>query len=225
MIVNNIANLIQESDLIEEKLKIKWGDIISLIPIPNPFGMVGFLVIWVSEIIIRLLYHKYSNVEVSPKYLKYYSPLKSDFFKFLNIIEPVTNKFSTLRVAFKSNELECKRGNTINDELNCLLYHMTKFQLIKIQIILSTLYDDKVDISGIRTLEDIYVTRYTELSALNETIISLKNGLPLYEKLLIDLNVKSINEFGVPLEYTYKDMLLLFNKAVKQIIASSSDWR
>jgi len=223
MINNNIDNLIHDTS--QKLIYIIIHLPIPAIVIPLEWW-VGVISVYFLYKLIQFLYIKFMTVRIKNKqYLKYYSPMKLDFFNFLNIVRKHTDKFSVVRTTLKAENLSCQNISRSNKELECIFNYIVWFPLYKIDVILSTLYDDGYDLIKIRTIEDIYKAEYIKTIELNELIISLKNGLELFKITMIGLNNQSINDFGIPISQTYQDVIDHYNKRIQKLVVVSIDWK
>lgn len=222
MIIDNINTLINDTSQKEEK-EVKEGiHIIPAIPLEIWLGMISAYLIYK---LIRFLYIKFSTVHVSPQYLKYYNPLKVDFFNFLDIVKEHSDEYTVVRTTLKGENLECEHNPSPNKELECVLDYVGWFSIYKIDVIISTLYDDGYDLVKIRTIDDIYTAKYTKTPEFNALITSLKSGVELFKSNLIQMNNQSMDEFGIPVSRTYRDFIEVCNKRIKKLVVISVDWK
>lgn len=213
MINKRINSLITESE-IEKQNKIEEGLIY--------LGVI--LAVYLIGWVISTLYEKFSRVRVSPQYLKYYSPLRKEFFEFLDIVDQHSDEFTHLRTSFK-NELMCSSISGPNKELECLINYAYGMQVLKVQILLSTLYDDGYDLLNIRSVNDLSAVSYIKTTSMNEAISSFNNGLATFKNVVMTINKLSINEFGVPLSASIKDFEQDLERIVRSVVAQSANWR
>lgn len=218
MINNNINILVNDTE--QEELEELF---IPIPPLPVEWWL-GLLAAYVIGSFIKILYNKFSKIEVSPQYLKYYTPLKEDFFKFLNIVDKHSDEYNSIKSSIRNTELRCKNFSAPNKELECMFAYMVDFPKYEIDIILCTLYDDGYDLMKIRTIEDIYKAEYKKTPELNELIKLLESGLVLFKSTMIDLSNRSVKEFGVPINGTFKDVTNFLNRRIKQLVIDSVNW-
>ena len=212
MINENINNLIEYSD--DKKIEEELGVPISI----------GIIVAYLAYKAIKWLYKKFSSIEVSPQYLKYYTPLKNEFFGFLDVIDAHSDQFTMIRTSY-TNNLKCQSTSGPNKEIQCVAAYIVDFPFYKVDIILSTLYDDGYDLLNLRSVEDVYKAKYTKTPELNKLIDSLRDGMVLFKSTFLELNARSINDFGVPIPYSYKDITDMMNKRIKQLSYDSTNWK
>lgn len=220
MIVTQIENLINEIKPLDNIKEFE----IPYIP-PEDF-LVGGITTFAGLVLVNSLYNYYSKVRVSPGLLKFYNPMKDDFFEFLTIVEKYTNEYSYIRSSFNEEKIVCRPTNVTNKEIKCLMLYLMDFQFAKIEIIISTLYNDNYDLISIRNLENLFQVKYSKSnSEFNKLIISLKNSLTLLKTNVLELNNYALNSSGIPLSTTYKDVEVMLNKHILSLIVRSINWK
>lgn len=219
MINNNIKILVNDSE--QEEIEELY---IPIPPIPFEWWL-GLVAAYIIGTFIKILYNKFAKIVVSPKYLKYYNPLRADFFTFLDIVNKYSDEYLTIKSSIRNSNIVCKNISAPNKEIECVFAYMIDFPIYKIDIILSTLYDDGYDLIKIRTIEDIYVAEYTKTPELNQLIKSLESGLVLFKNTMLELSNKSIDEFGVPINGTFRDVTNFLNRRIKQLVVDSIHWK
>jgi hypothetical protein len=211
----NIDNLIHESEQKKiEELFIPTG----------PIGLT-ILAVFLIFIFIRMLYRAFSKVHVPDHLQKYFRPFQDDFYEFIGILEQHTDQFTHVRSYYKGEDATtCGSISAVNKEYECLVGILYQMQLIKLDIILSTLYDDKVDLLDIKSLDTLYTAKYPTVTALNGLISSLQSSLAQLKTTVLQVSKESLNEFNVPIAFSYKDFELYLNRRIRQIAAQSTQW-
>lgn len=185
----------------------------------------AFLAVYLFIVFIRILYRAFSKVRVPDNLQKYFRPFQDDFYEFLGILEQHTDQFTHVRSYYKGeNATTCGSISAANKEYECLVGILYQMQLIKLDIILSTLYDDKVDLLDIKSLDVLYTTKYPNTPALNGLIASLQSSLIQLKSTVLQVSKESLDEFNIPIAFSFKDFELYLNRRIRQIAAQSTQW-